>query len=228
MRAETEQIDVLARGPWAPDAVVARWLPEPYVYDAAAREEAGRALASLAQRGSPSHEGISTRLAGWRCDRERLELELQEAPWSARLLEGDKHGSAAVVCLVRRSDGAWLAGRRAEWLAIWPGEWMLGGAGGLDPGEHPVAALEREVAEEWSAAGRDLTVEAVIRLPDGLIWIVGQVWLDADAAIVPDAEHDRWTWWPEDVREWPAGVRPELRQLGALVSSTEASDPHRS
>src|SRR5688572_7677403 len=139
------RLDVVARGPWPEGRVRSVWRDEPYVYDAAARAAADRALAALAERGSPSHEGVSARLAGFEASDGGLAVELQPAPWSARLLDGDKHGAFAVVCVVRAADGRWLAGRRAPWLAIWPGEWMLGGAGGVDQGEDVVTALRREV-----------------------------------------------------------------------------------
>ena len=180
--------------------------------------EADALLADLGRRGSPSHDGVSARLAALDASADGLSLDLQPAPWSARLLSGDKHDSVAVVCVVRSGDGRWLAGRRAPWLAIWPGVWMLGGAGGVDPGEDVVAALAREVEEEWSAQHGDLTVEAVVRLPDGIIWVVGQTWLERGAEITPDAEHDETAWWPAAPSGWPAEARPELRALVSLLS----------
>ena len=216
------EIEILARGPWAADRVRSTWLSEPYVYPPAAQAEADAALAALAERGSPSHEGVSARLASFDASGDALAVGLQSSPWSARLLS-DKHGSFAVVCLVRSRDGRWLAGRRAPWLAIWPGVWMLGGAGGVDQGEDVVTALRREVVEEWSVEPEDVAVEAIVRLSDGMQWLVGSATLANDAEVVSDEEHDDWAWWPADPAAWPdVEVRPELKALAALVSSEAA------
>lgn len=195
-----------------------RWLDEPYVYAPAAQRLADEALAELGERGSPNHEGAAARLAGFGATRAGLSLTLQRAPWSARLLVHDKHDSLATVCVIRDARGRWLAGRRAEWLAIWPGVWMLGGAGGIEPGEDPVAALAREVEEEWSVAADRLSVEALVRLPDGIIWLVGQAWLPDGADPLADEEHDDHAWWPPHPSDWPAEARRELRDLGELFS----------
>ena len=197
--------------------MTSRWLDEPYAYDPAAQAQADAALAALAERGSPSHEGVSARLAAFDATPDRLAVDLQRSPWSARLLD-DKHGSFAVVCLVRSHDGQWLAGRRAPWLAIWPGVWMLGGAGGVDQGEDVVTALRREVVEEWSAEPDAVAVEAIVRLGDGMQWLVGSATLPPGAQVVADDEHDAWAWWPADPADWPdEEVRPELRALAELL-----------
>jgi 8-oxo-dGTP diphosphatase len=212
-------LTVLAHGPWSADRVTSRWLGEHYRYGEAAQAEATRALQRLADRGSPSHEGVSARLASWTATDGALELELQPAPWSSRLLEGDKHGACAVVCVVRADDGRFLAGRRAPWLAIWPDVWMLGGAGGIDLGEDVTAALSREVREEWRAEPvGPPSIEAIVQLPDGMLWIVGQAWLAPGTKIVADEEHAAWAWWPADHRRWPEETRRELRDLAALLS----------
>lgn len=212
------ELDVLARGPWEPGAVTSRWLSEPYVYDPTAQRLAGEALAGLGRRGSPSHEGVAARLVEFAAVDSTLTLTLQRAPWSARLLEGDKHESLATVCVVRDAAGRWLAGRRADWLAIWPGVWMLGGAGGVEPGEDPVTTLGREVEEEWSVPAGRLSIEALVRLPDGLLWLVGQAWLPEGADPVADEEHDGHAWWPPEVSAWPDEARAELRAVGELLS----------
>ena len=37
--------------------------------------------------------------------------------WALRLLREDASGALSVLCVVRDSEGRWLAGRRAEWVA---------------------------------------------------------------------------------------------------------------
>ena len=75
---------VLARGPWRPDQVAVHWRPEEFEPDARATAAADAAIAELRERGSPSHDGLSARLAGFTEREDRLELELQPMRWSVR------------------------------------------------------------------------------------------------------------------------------------------------
>ena len=81
------------------------------------------------------------------------------------------------MCLVRSADGRWLAGRRAAWLATWAERWALGAAGSVEVGENPAETLLRELAEEWSVTPERMTVEALVKLPSGLVALVGLAWL---------------------------------------------------
>ena len=118
-----------------------------------------------------------------------------------------------MLCVVRAADGRWLAGRRAAWLASWAEP--LGararrfGRGRREPGRHAGPGA----AEEWSVAPERLRVEALVRLPSGLVLLVGQAWLAEGATVTPDAEHDDFAWWPADV-DPVAGARPTSRCAG--------------
>ena len=68
---------VLARGPWRPDQVAAHWRDEEFEPGEAASAAADAAIAQLRDRGSPSHDGLSARLADYDASDGRLELELQ-------------------------------------------------------------------------------------------------------------------------------------------------------
>ncbi|MBO0769589.1 MAG: NUDIX hydrolase, partial [Solirubrobacterales bacterium] len=59
------QRSLLARGPWLPEAVSAAWRDDPFVADAANTAEADRRLQALADRGSPSHDGLAARLVAF-------------------------------------------------------------------------------------------------------------------------------------------------------------------
>ncbi|TML30972.1 MAG: NUDIX hydrolase [Actinobacteria bacterium] len=144
---------LLARGPWEPDQVAVRWRDDEFQPRAAASAAADAAIAQLRERGSPSHDGLGGRLARYRAEPGRLELELQPARWSLRLGE-DAAASLSALCVARDPDGRWLAGRRAGWLATWAGRWALGAGGSVELGEHPVDTLGRELREpaevsEW-------------------------------------------------------------------------------
>src|SRR4051794_4597202 len=56
---------LLARGPWPPDGVRATWRDEPYAADPDKAAQADAAIAALARRGSPAHDGLAARLAGY-------------------------------------------------------------------------------------------------------------------------------------------------------------------
>jgi 8-oxo-dGTP diphosphatase len=108
---------ILARGPWQPADIQVSWSDEPYAAPQDVVDEADRVLAELRDRGSPSHDGLAARLAGFQAGDGRLLLECEPARWALRLLPGGAAQSLSAVCVVRTADGQWLAGRRAAWLA---------------------------------------------------------------------------------------------------------------
>jgi 8-oxo-dGTP diphosphatase len=210
---------VLARGPWRPADIQVTWSDEPYAAPAEAIDEADRVLASLRDRGSPSHDGLAARLCGFDVDNGMLRLDCEPVRWALRLLPDGAAQSLSAVCVVRAPDGRWLAGRRAAWLATWAERWALGAAGSVEVGENPAETLARELAEEWSVTPERMTVEALVKLPSGLVSLVGLAWLSDGADVTPDAEHDEFAWWPADVESWPEHADAPLRRLAELVSS---------
>jgi ADP-ribose pyrophosphatase YjhB (NUDIX family) len=209
---------ILARGPWKTDQVASRWREEEYEPSAARSEAADEAIAALEDRGSPSHDGLAARLAGYEAGDSRLELELQPMRWSLRLVREDASASLAALCVARAADGRWLAGRRAPWVASWAGRWALGAGGSVEVGEDPVETLTRELEEEWSVAPERLTVEALVSLPNGLAMLVGLAWLPEGAQVTPDAEHDEHAWWPADPAAWPEDADPALRRMASILA----------
>ena len=210
---------ILARGPWQADQVEARWLPDAYEPPADVQRQADAAVDQLRDRGSPPHDGLATRLAGWREDGGRLVLELQPSRWALRLVEGNACDSLTALCVVRTADGRWLAGHRADWVSSWAGRWALGAGGAVDVGESPADTLARELHEEWRLEPERLSVEALIELPDGMAMLVGLATVADAAAPVPDHEHDEWAWWPADVESWPEEADPRLRLMARLLDS---------
>jgi 8-oxo-dGTP diphosphatase len=211
-------VDILARGPWPAEQVEARWSDEHYAPPPEHVAAADDAIAALRERGSPSHDGLAARLVGFEADDGRLVVDLQPVRWALRLVEGDASRSVAGLLLTRDSEGRWLAGRRAPWLASWAGRWALGAGGAVDVGESPVRTLTRELREEWSVEPERLQVEALVRLPHNLVMFVGSAWLADGAEVTPDAEHDAYAWWPADVREWPEEASAELREIPRLLA----------
>ncbi len=215
----TDLPGVLARGPWDPTEVEVSWRTDPFEAEASETAAADHALGALRDRGSPSHDGLAGRLSGYELIGDRLRLELQPARWSLRLNPENAVHSLAVLCIVRRADGWWLAGRRAEWLASWAGRWALGAGGSVEVDENPTDTMTRELQEEWSVRPERLRVEALVQLPSRAMLLVGQAWLPDGAVVVPDDEHDDFTWWPPDVAQWPAEADEPLRLMGALLSA---------
>ena len=209
---------LLARGPWRPDQVAARWCDEEFVPGEEAAAAADAAIADLRERGSPSHDGLSARLADYDAAGGRLELELQPMRWSLRLGENASQALAS-LCVTRAADGRWLAGRRAAWVATWAGRWALGAGGAVEVGENPADTLARELDEEWSVAPQRLSVEALVRIPSGLVLFVGVAWLPDGAEVTPDDEHDAFAWWPAEVERWPDEADTPLRAMGALLAA---------
>jgi ADP-ribose pyrophosphatase YjhB (NUDIX family) len=180
-------------------------------------EAADLAIDALRERGSPSHDGLAARLAGFDAAGERLALELQPVRWALRLLPMDPACSMSVLCLVRAADGRWLAGRRAAWLALWAGRWALGAGGSVEVQENPAHTLARELREEWAVDAERLQVEALLKLPSNVILLIGQAWLADGAVVTPDEEHDEFAWWPADTDRWPDEADEPLRRLARLV-----------
>ena len=180
--------------------------------------EADRAIAELKGRGSPAHDGIGARLARFDADADALALELEEMRWALRLT-GDADSALSVLCVVRDSEGRWLAGRRAEWVATWAGVWALGAGGAVDPDENPVDTLVRELDEEWSVRPEQVTGEALIELPQRMAMFVGMAWLPPGAEVTPDDEHDAYDWWPADPADWPDEAHPQLRAMAGMLAA---------
>ena len=208
---------ILARGPWAADAVRTRWRGDAYAPTAAADEAADAAIAALQDRGSPSHDGLAARMSDFGTDNGRLELELQPMRWSLRLGD-DALSSISVQCVVRDGDGRWLAGRRAPWVATWAGRWALGAGGAIEVGEDPVETLTRELEEEWALEPERTQVEALVCTPNRLVLLIGQVWVAAGAEVVRDSEHDAHAWWDPDPARWPDDASPALRGMAQLLA----------
>jgi 8-oxo-dGTP diphosphatase len=198
--------------------VEVEWLSEEFEPERGAIDAADEALQALRDRGSPSHDGLAARLVEFDERGERLALTLQPARWALRLNPSDASRSLAILCLVRDAEGRWLAGRRAAWLASWPGRWALGAGGSVELAENPVETLTRELQEEWSVEPERLSIEALVCLPTKAVLFVGMAWLPDGATVVPDSEHDEYAWWPADVSQWPPEADEPLRRMAALLS----------
>ena len=213
---------ILARGPWQSDQVEARWLPDTFEPPAEVQAEADAAVAGLRERGSPAHDGMATRLAGWREEDERLLLDLQPVRWALRLVEGDACDSLTALCVVRDPDGRWLAGRRGG-LGF-----DLGGALGArrrrrgrprrEPGRHALARAARGVAARARAAQR----RGAARLPNNVAMVVGLATCRDGAEPGADHEHDEWAWWPADV---DGGRTPTPQADGRMLAEARAAGP---
>ena len=208
---------ILARGPWQADQVASRWREDPFEPPAARMQAADAAIAALEDRGSPAHDGLAARLAGFERTRDGLRMDLQPMRWSLRLVREDASGSLAALCVVRDSHGRWLAGRRAAWVASWAGRWALGAGGAVEVGEDPTETLTRELAEEWSVEPERETVEALVCLPNRMVMLIGQAWLAPGSGVTPDPEHDAHAWWPRDVDAWPGEADAALRHMARLL-----------
>jgi ADP-ribose pyrophosphatase YjhB (NUDIX family) len=208
---------ILARGPWPPGRVLARWRDESYEPGADKQAAADEAIAALRRRGSPAHDGIAARLEGFAVEDGELRLQLQPMRWALRLVRDGASGALSVLCVVRDHQGRWLAGRRAEWVATWAGVWALGAGGAVDAGEDPAGALGRELHEEWGVVPERLDVEALIATPGDMAMLIGQAWLAEGAELRRDHEHDAHAWWPRDPADWPEEAHPQLRRMATLL-----------
>ncbi|HEY4097851.1 MAG TPA: NUDIX domain-containing protein [Baekduia sp.] len=209
---------LLARGPWRADQVHAVWRDETFVPDAAKTAAADLAIQALRDRSSPSHDGTGARLVEFDATDGELHMELQPLRWALRLVDGDASETISALCVTRDSEGRWLAGRRAAWLASWAGRWALGAGGAVDEGESPFTTLTRELLEEWSVTAERVQGEALIQLPHKMVLFIGQAWLPAGVEVVPDHEHDAYAWWPADIDAWPDEADDTLRGMARMLA----------
>jgi ADP-ribose pyrophosphatase YjhB (NUDIX family) len=211
---------ILARGPWTPDQVSVRWIDQTWEPPPELERAADVEVEALRRRSSPSHDGLAARLAGWSEPAAGgLEMELQPIRWALRLVEHEDTRSMTAMCVVRDSEGRWLAGRRAEWLATWAGRWALGAGGAVEVSENPAETLTRELEEEWQLVPEAMSVEALAVMPSGLAALIGLATVAAGAEPVADAEHDELAWWPADVDAWPDEADNRLRLLARWLSA---------
>jgi ADP-ribose pyrophosphatase YjhB (NUDIX family) len=208
---------VLARGPWAPTQISTRWREQRFEPDDSISAAADVALLELGERGSPTHDGLGARVAGYEHGPDGLVLDMQPVRWALRLA-GDAVDSISSLCVVRDAHGRWLAGRRAPWVASWAGRWALGAGGAVEVGENPAETLTRELEEEWSVAPDRLSAEALIRLPTGLLLFVGLAHLPPGAEVTMDPEHDTHAWWPPDIADWPDEADAPLRLMATMLA----------
>jgi ADP-ribose pyrophosphatase YjhB (NUDIX family) len=208
---------VLARGPWDPAKVSVRWSEQPYEPDDGTSAAADAALAKLGERGSPTHDGLGARVAGYEQGPDGIVLDMQPVRWALRLAS-DAVDSISALCVVRDAEGRWLAGRRAPWVASWAGRWALGAGGAVEVGENPAETLARELAEEWSVTPERLSAEALVRLPAGLLLFVGLAHLPAGAEVTIDPEHDAHAWWPPEIGDWPEEADAPLRLMATMLA----------
>lgn len=225
MTASTPQRDIagpriLARGPWRSDQIVSRWVEDVFEPSASQSALADQAIARLRAQGSPSHDGLAGRLRDHHASARGLELDLQPMRWSLRLIRGDAARAIAALCVTRAADGRWLAGRRAGWVASWPGRWTLGAGGSVDLGENPAHTLTRELREEWHVTPERLSGEALVELPQRLVMLIGLAWLPAGAEreVQPDAEHDHFAWWPAEIDRWPQEADQSVRRMAQMLA----------
>jgi ADP-ribose pyrophosphatase YjhB (NUDIX family) len=197
--------------------VSVRWDDAPYAASADADAAADATLAELGERGSPTHDGMAARMAALEVGDAGVDMVCQPMRWSLRLGD-DAADSLSALCVVRDAEGRWLAGRRAEWVASWPGRWALGAGGAVEVGENPVETLPRELHEEWALVPDQLTVEALIRIPSGMVMLVGLARVADASGLVMDDEHDEHAWWPADPQQWPDEADVPLRLMAGLLT----------
>ncbi|HZO36490.1 MAG TPA: NUDIX domain-containing protein [Solirubrobacteraceae bacterium] len=219
----TVESSILARGPWDASQVEARWQTQHFEPSPERAQAADEAMRALRERGSPSHDGTAARLVSHSVEGDRLVVDLQPIRWGLRLVEDDASESFSAICLTRAADGRWLAGRRAQWLASWPGRWALGAGGAVDPFESPIDTLARELREEWSVEPVRVHGEALVMLPQRMALFIGQAWLAEGAEVVADHEHDEWAWWPADVDSWPREADERWQAFARLVDTEPGS-----
>ena len=64
-----------------------------------------------------------------------------------------------------------------------------------------------------------LTIEALARVPSGLLLLVGMAELASGQQVEMDSEHDAHAWWPPDPADWPPEADGQVRHMGTLLAA---------
>ncbi len=110
-------------------------------------------------------------------------------------------------------DGRLFMGRRAEWVAGYPGAWEFAPGGVVEPGERPAETVARELREEtgWTAAAEPLAVALLLDARLRCWELVHRVEAGEPAGEASD-EYD-------EVRWCPPGDLPEpLTPIAAIMA----------
>ena len=147
---------LLARGPWAPEDVVARWRDEPLRARRPRRPPRPTPPSTaLRDRGSPSHDGLAAPARRTTRERRRTaRARAAAAALGAAPGRGRRRRARSPRCASSATRDGPLARRPARGVAVvsGPGRWALGAGGAVDVGESPADTLVRELSEEWSVA----------------------------------------------------------------------------
>ena len=108
---------ILARGPWAPGHVTVRWDDAPFAASPEADAAADATLAELAERGSPTHDGIAARLAALEVGARGMDLVCQPMRWSLRLGDDAADSSRRCAWCATPTAAGWPAAARHGWPA---------------------------------------------------------------------------------------------------------------
>ena len=165
---------LLARGPWAPAQVEARWRDEQYERPGregrSRRRRRSRHCASAARRATTASPRGSSRHRerGRPADHGAPAGPLGAAPRRGRR---QRIGRRAVRHARRRGPLARRAPRAVA--GSWAGRWALGAGGAVDVGEIPADTLARELRRGVERRARAAAREALVRLPHRLVMFVG-------------------------------------------------------
>ena len=96
--------------------------------------------------GSPTHDGMSARMAAFDALARAAAAGARARALVAAAVPATPAASISALCVVRDAHGRWLAGRRASWVATWPGRWALGAGGAVEVGENPADTLAPRAA----------------------------------------------------------------------------------
>ena len=165
---------IVARGPWQPEQVRVTWLHDAYEPPAEVDRLADSAVDALRERGSPCHDGLSTRLASFAEVDGGLvagaaAVALGAAPGGGRRL-GEPHralrGAYRGRALARRAPrrvGVHLGGPLGARARA--GRWTSARA-------RP-RRCRASCARSGSSRPQSLSVEALVGLPNGMAMVVG-------------------------------------------------------
>lgn len=121
--------------------------------------------------------------------------ETGSAPRSRVRAENLRHGATGVVLF--RPDGRLFVHQRTDTKDVYPGRWDATAGGVMEPGETPLAAAERELAEELG-----------VKAP--LVWIGEADYADANTS------YRAFLFWA--VTEQEPRLQPEEVQAGVWMS----------
>ena len=195
--------------------------PEPWVPDDAIREQAQQRWDVMCAANGKLFDGGLLQVIGVQrtgCGGATIQAMPCAFKWYAVQADGPDCGCRplGVKGLVRRGEHI-LMGQRALWTTFHGGDWECAPSGGVEPGQTPEAAVERELQEETGLSiDQPPHARAILFDDTALSWeVVFELSIADDAMPIAAAEYESLNWYTSATM--PKALTPTAQRMLAML-----------